>query len=294
MKVTIDENSGFCFGVKRAIEQAEKLLEERGKLFCLGDIVHNNAEMERLREHGLACVSREEIDKLKNQKILFRAHGEPPSSYKITEKNNNSLTDATCPIVSKLQERIKKAWAVLSKSEGQLVIFGNPDHPETIGLQGQTDGKAIVVTSPGNLSEIDPKRPVELFSQTTKNNEEFLELKNNIRKLMKDHFKDGELPLRVHNTICKQISGRIPLIRKFAASQEVIVFVGGRQSSNAKILFGHCKEVNPKSWFVSVPEEVTAKWFNDARSAGVCGATSTPQWLMKDVAEKIRELTRKL
>ena len=293
MKVTIDSGSGFCFGVKRAIEKAEEILENQEQLYCLGDIVHNKAEMERLGERGLISIDQVAVKNLKGKPVMFRAHGEPPASYTIAGDNNNSLTDATCPIVRKLQDRISKAWAEIKKSRGQLVIFGNPDHPETIGLQGQTGGKAIIVTDPANLQEIDSARPVELFSQTTKSTGDFLRLEKNIRKLMSNHFSKRELPLKVHNTICGQISSRTPRIREFAGNHDVIVFVGGRESSNAKVLFDHCKEVNPGSWFVSLPEEVSAEWFKDARSTGICGATSTPQWLMEKVAGKIRELTEK-
>ncbi len=291
MKVTIDPDSGFCFGVRRAVKKAQTLLEEGGKLYCIGDIVHNRAEIERLEGQGLVSVERRELGKIKGERLLFRAHGEPPASYRIARENNMSLNDATCPIVKKLQETIKKAREDTEKNNGQLVIFGNPDHPETIGLQGQADGKAIVVTNPDNLSEIDPERPVMLFSQTTKSTVDFMQLEKNIRELLRRHFDENKLPLKVHNTICGQISGRTPRIREFAEKHDVIVFVGGTRSSNAKVLFRHCKDANPRSRFVSAPGEVKAEWFTGARSAGVCGATSTPQWLMKKVAERIRELT---
>lgn len=293
MKVTIDPASGFCFGVKRAIEQAETLLDKGGRLYCLGDIVHNRAEMNRLQKRGLVSVGHEELVNLAGERLLFRAHGEPPASYRAIEKNSISLADATCPIVKKLQERITKAWQGIKKDNGQLVIFGNPDHPETIGLLGQTGGEAIVVTAPEDLSEIDPRRPVVLFSQTTKNSSDFSQLEKNISEMMGKYYREDELPLKVHNTICGQISGRIPRIRKFAAEHDVVVFVGGTQSSNARVLFGHCREVNPGSRFVTKPEEVQAEWFAGAGSAGVCGAASTPQWLMEKVADNIRMLTDK-
>ena len=290
MQVTIDPGSGFCFGVKRAIEQAESLLEEGRGLYCLGDIVHNTAEMERLRERGLTSVSREEIGRLKWSSVLFRAHGEPPSSYRLIRDKELTLTDATCPIVLKLQERIKKAWERQKGEGGQVVIFGNPGHPEITGLLGRTNGQAIIVSGPGDLSAIDPAKPVELFSQTTKDTDQFLQIEKIIRQMMSDHFTTGAVPLKVHNTICQQISGRRPQIREFAGQHDVIVFVGGAQSSNAKVLFGHCREVNPRSRFVTGPGELEAEWFEGARSAGVCGATSTPLWLMEKVAEKIREM----
>ncbi len=291
MDVTIDQGSGFCFGVRRAIEQAESLLENDSSLYCLGDIVHNKAEMERLAGRGLTSISKEQMGRLKKGNVLFRAHGEPPSSYRTTSEKGLQLTDATCPIVKKLQERVRKAWELQQREGGQVVIFGNPDHPETIGLMGHTGGGAIIVTDPSDLGKIDPQRPVDLFSQTTKNSDEYRKLEENIRQRMSEYFSVDKLPLKAHNTICRQISGRTPKIRRFAASHDVIVFVGGTHSSNAKVLFAHCLEVNSRSRFVSAPEELEAGWFKNARSAGVCGATSTPQWLMETVAEKIRSLT---
>ncbi len=291
MKVTIDTDSGFCFGVKRAIELAESSLEQNRDLYCLGDIVHNKAEIKRLSEKGLVTTDRKSFRNRKSGQILFRAHGEPPSSYDIIKKNKLSLIDATCPIVRKLQERIKKTWASLSECNGQLVIYGNPDHPEIIGLQGQAENHAIIVSDPSDISEIDPARPVELFSQTTKSTEEYRRLEKNIREKMQQHFSQDEMPLKVHKTICGQISRRTPLIRKFAGSHDVIVFAGGSQSSNARVLFGQCRDANPRSWFVSHPDEVEKEWLTGASTAGVCGATSTPLWLMEKVAERIRDLT---
>jgi 4-hydroxy-3-methylbut-2-en-1-yl diphosphate reductase len=289
MKITIDHDSGFCFGVKRAIEQAEAILEETGRLHCIGDIVHNIAEMERLKKKGLISVDHNRLNELSGEPVLFRAHGEPPSSYIISGRNKNELTDATCPIVKKLQVRIKKAWEALSETGGQLVIFGDPDHPETIGLQGQTGEKAIIISDPDNLKGINPRKPVEVFSQTTKSTEGFMQLEKNIGNFMKPFFTD-KIPLRVHNTICGQISKRMPRIREFAGSHDVIIFVSGRQSSNGKVLFSHCKEINQSSWFVSLPEEIRGEWFTGAASAGICGGTSTPRWLMEEVADKIKEL----
>ena len=293
MKVTIDPSSGFCFGVKRAIEQAESKLKETDELFCVGDIVHNKAEVERLGMQGLTSISPEELKNLKKADVLFRAHGEPPSSYRIINGKNVSLTDATCPIVKKLQERIKKAWEEQKERRGQIVIFGNPTHPETKGLVGQTDGEAIVVTSPGDLEKVDSTRPVELFSQTTKGPAEYRRLSGNIRGNMKKHFGEEDLPLKVHNTICAQISGRTPRIRKFAGQHDIIIFVGGAESSNARVLFRHCREVNPRSRFITGPDEIESEWFTGLESAGICGATSTPHWLMEKVAKKITEITYK-
>ncbi len=291
MDVTIDPSSGFCFGVRRAIEQAEDLLDREGKLFCLGDLVHNKSEMERLERRGLTSIDHSAMKKLREAPLLFRAHGEPPSSYELAGKNSITLTDATCPIVKKLQERVRKAWMEMKESGGQVVIFGNPVHPETIGLRGQTGGEAIVVSAAGDLDAVDPSLPVALFSQTTKNPVEYKQIAGELRKRMKQHLASGEVPMKVYNTICGQISGRTPRIREFAASHDVIVFVGGSQSSNAKVLFGQCREVNPGSWFVTGAGEVAGEWFEGAGSAGVCGATSTPRWLMEEVAEKIRQLT---
>lgn len=293
IKITVDQDSGFCFGVKRAIEMAETQLEKHDKLYCLGDIVHNTSEIRRLSEKGLITAGSPDLKKLRSGRVLFRAHGEPPSSYTTIKENSLELTDATCPIVKKLQEKVKKAWDYVSDVNGQLVIYGNPDHPEIIGLQGQTGDSAIIVSDPGELSAIDPSKPVELFSQTTKSPAGYNRLEQNLRTLMKKH-SCHDIPLRVHNTICGQISRRLPLIREFAGSHDVIIFVGGNQSSNAKVLFGHCKEVNPNSRFISLPEEVEKEWFWNASTAGVCGATSTPQWLMEKVAERIAGLTEKM
>ncbi|TVR72734.1 MAG: 4-hydroxy-3-methylbut-2-enyl diphosphate reductase [Marinilabiliales bacterium] len=293
MVVTIDPSSGFCFGVRRAIEQAEDLLDREGKLYCLGDLVHNKAEMQRLERRGLTSIDHSAMEKLREAPLLFRAHGEPPSSYDLTGRNRLSLTDATCPIVKKLQEKVRKAWMEMKEKGGQLVIFGNPGHPETIGLLGHTEGGAVIVQEAGNIEAVNPAQPVTLFSQTTRNPDEYRRLAGNIEAKMKEHFPGGNVPLKVHNTICGQISGRTPRIRKFAASRDVIVFVGGSQSSNAKVLFGQCREVNPRSWFVTGASEIKPEWFEDAGSAGVCGATSTPRWLMEEAAERIRELTAK-
>jgi 4-hydroxy-3-methylbut-2-en-1-yl diphosphate reductase len=288
--VTIDPGSGFCFGVRRAIQKAEALLDGNEKLYCLGDIVHNQAEMKRLAGRGLVSTDREGLEKLTSGHVLFRAHGEPPSSYQKVAGKNVTLTDATCPIVQKLQEKVKRTWESLRDVNGQLVILGNPGHPEIVGLQGQTGGNAIIISDPASISAVDPGRPVGLFAQTTKNTEEFLLLADNIRDAMKPHFPAGKIPLEIHNTICRQVSRRIPVIKEFARSHDVIVFVGGRQSSNGKILFSHCLEANPASHFVSLSSEVEKEWLRNASTAGVCGATSTPAWLMEEVAEKIREL----
>ena len=293
IKVTIDPGSGFCFGVKRAVEQAESLLKEGRELYCLGDIVHNTAETERLRERGLKSVTREEIMKLNGVSVLFRAHGEPPSSYRLAGDNDLTLTDATCPVVKKLQERIKKAWSEIKKQGGQVVIFGNPGHPETIGLQGIINGEAVIVTGPGDLSAINPEKPVELFSQTTKDTEQFLQVGKIIRQMMIPHFPAGAVPLKVHNTICGQVSGRAPRLKEFAKQHDVVIFVGGASSSNSKVLFSNCLDANPRSRFVTGPGELKAEWFNGALSAGVSGATSTPRWLIDQVAEKIKQLTKK-
>lgn len=292
MEVTIDPGSGFCFGVRRAVEQAEKHLERTGRLHSLGDIVHNRAETDRLRGKGLISIDHEGLGMLRGEHILFRAHGEPPSSYEVAGKNNLTLTDATCPIVKKLQQRVKKAMEETRKGGGQVVIYGTPGHPETNGLQGQANGEALVVSEPSNLAGINPKRPVVLFSQTTKSTEGFRLLAENIREMMREHHGDGNIPLKVHNTICRQISGRVPLIREFAGRHDVVVFVGGEKSSNAKVLFSHCREVNPRSHFVTGPEDLDEAWFTNAPTAGVSGATSTPLWLMEKVAARIRELTK--
>lgn len=284
MIVEIDQKSGFCFGVLKAIEKAEETLNEGGILYSLGYIVHNEQEVERLQHIGLKTITHEEFFKLKNCRVLIRAHGEPPSTYEYASRNNITLIDATCPVVLKLQQRVKKAGEAMQNEGGQLVIFGHQGHAEVTGLAGQTNNQAIVIDNPDDLGKIDLSKPIEIFSQTTKSVADFKKLTETIRNQSKENRVEA------HDTICRQVSNRVPHLHEFASKYETIVFVGGKQSSNAKVLFDVCKKQNERTYFVSSAEELKIEWFNGINTVGICGATSTPQWLMKLIADKIREL----
>ena len=286
MKVTIDPTSGFCFGVDLTIEAAETKLGREGTLYSLGEIVHNKEEMDRLRGKGLEIIDYEKLNSVKEVKVLIRAHGEPPSTYETAKRNNIELIDTTCPIVKKLQQRIHEAYLEMKKQNGQIVVFGKKDHPEVIGLMGQTDNTAILIGGMGDLDRIDFEKPIRLFSQTTKSTEIYLQIVDGIKK-RSDNFAKGGDYFIPKNTICKQVSGRVPSLKKFCGDNEVIVFVSGRNSSNGKYLFGICKSANPKSYHISSPSEVDVKWFEGALKVGISGATSTPKWLMEKVADQI-------
>nr|WP_321454102.1 4-hydroxy-3-methylbut-2-enyl diphosphate reductase [uncultured Carboxylicivirga sp.] len=286
VKVEIDSNSGFCFGVSKAISSVDRLLSEGSSVYCVGDIVHNDAEAQRLRQLGMKIISYNDIDRMKQGTVLFRAHGEPPASYKLVKSSQLNLQDETCPVVLKLQQRIRKAYQQIIKINGQIVIFGKRKHAEVIGLEGQCDGNAIVIENADDINLIDFNRPIEVFAQTTKDPDHLKAIVELIQQ------RAGE-EVVWHNTTCKQVTGRVPKIKIFARQHRVIVFVGGKKSSNAKVLFAACKEVNPDSYFVSDASEVKSEWFDgDIDSVGVCGATSTPLWQMEDVAEKINVVVR--
>ena len=256
MVVEVDERSGFCFGVKNAVEIAEEALYRGEKVFSLGPIVHNDIEVERLSVLGLESVDHEEFKKLKNCKVLIRAHGEPPETYEIAGKNNITIIEATCPIVKRLQSRIKKTWIKAKEQGSQVVIFGKAGHAEVVGLLGQTDNEAVLVNGIEDLYKIDFTRDVHLFSQTTMSVREYSDLAESIIRKMKDHgIHDAEIHLHKNNTICGQISNRQPRLKAFSKKHDVIVFVSGRESSNGKMLFDVCKNENPNTWFVSSPEK---------------------------------------
>ncbi|WP_114748624.1 4-hydroxy-3-methylbut-2-enyl diphosphate reductase [Pleomorphovibrio marinus] len=275
LRVDIDNNSGFCFGVVYAIEMAEEILDETGNLYCLGDIVHNDEEVKRLTSKGLIIIDHEELGKLKDEKVLIRAHGEPPSTYELAIKNNLTLIDASCPVVLKLQNRIKNSF----DKEEKIYIYGKHGHAEVIGLLGQTQNKAVVFQ---DISELDiPSLPKEitLYSQTTKSTDKFYEIN--------EVLKENGITINTNDTICRQVSNRDKELRDFAAKFDHIVFVSGTKSSNGKVLYNVCKEKNPQTYFVSNPEEVNPNWFGENQSVGVCGATSTPMWLMEQVRERL-------
>jgi 4-hydroxy-3-methylbut-2-enyl diphosphate reductase len=287
MVVDIDKNSGFCFGVRNAVEIAEKALLNGETVYSLGPIVHNDKEVERLSSMGLVSIDHQRFKSLKDCKVLIRAHGEPPETYETAIKNNITIIEATCPIVKKLQSRIRDTWIDLRKVNGQVVVFGKPGHAEVIGLLGQTNNEAVLISGPDDLERIDLARPVALYSQTTMELKDFKKIRELIFKGMKKKgIIDPATGLMVHNTVCGQVSNREPHLKVFASKHDTIVFVSGRESSNGRMLYEVCKSVNPDTHFVSSPEEVDPSWFSGKNSVGICGATSTPKWLL----EKIRDL----
>ena len=283
MTIDIDPNSGFCFGVVRAISTAEKELSSGSSLYCLGDIVHNEQEVARLTHKGLTTISHSDMSSLGGRKVLLRAHGEPPSTYRLATQHNIEIVDATCPVVLRLQQKIKTAY--LAHPEAQIVIYGKHGHAEVIGLEGQTNGNAIVVENIGEIDNIDLARPIILFSQTTKSIDGLTALVAAI----KNEINNG-VHFEYHDTICRQVANRIPNIRLFANRYDVVLFVSGAKSSNGKVLLHECSEVNPHTYHVSSPEDISLKWFGDAHSVGICGATSTPKWLMEQVRDRVIEM----
>ena len=280
--VEIDEKSGFCFGVVTAIRKAETELASSGALYCLGDIVHNSNEVERLQAKGLTTITHEDLERLRGVKVLLRAHGEPPSTYATALRNDIEIIDATCPVVLKLQQRIKEAYA---ERKPQIVIYGQVGHAEVNGLVGQTEGTAIVVEGLNDLDRIDYTRDIYLYSQTTKSPEGFNEIIEEIKGRLQ-----GNAKLMSYDTICRQVAGRVEHLREFASPHEVIIFVAGAKSSNGKILFEHCREVNQSSHLVADETELQTEWILNASSIGICGATSTPRRLMEQVREKVYDI----
>lgn len=295
MQVTIDKNSGYCFGVEFAIKMAEDEMENSDRLYCLGDIVHNDMEVKRLREKGLVVIDRDQLQNLSDCKVLIRAHGEPPETYKTAIENNIELIDASCPVVLKLQHRVKTAFDKMERENGQIVIYGKKGHAEVIGLTGQTLEKAIVVMEDSDLDKIDYQRPVTLFSQTTKSTKGFYDLSEKIESRIKDTKGElEELDFNANDSICRQVSNREPQLQKFAKENDVILFVSGKKSSNGKALYQVCLAENPRSYFIENETEVDPEWFRPEDSVGVCGATSTPMWLMEQVKNHLESLSENL
>lgn len=292
MKVTIDPDAGFCFGVEKAIRKAEKELSDNRELLCLGELVHNPLEMNRLRDLGLETANQQEFYLAKNRKILFRAHGEPPESYQAASRLNIEVVDATCPIVLKLQKDIHMACREMKERNGQVVLFGKESHPEVKGLTGHAGGEVILVSSPKDIKKVDCSRPVSLFSQTTADPMVYESIALVIGKKMSGSFPDANLPLNIHHSICKRVSRRVPTLQGFAKTHDVIIFAGSRTSSNSQLLFDACARNNPRSYFVESAEEIRPEWFNDAASAGISGATSTPDWLLNQIEKAVYELAR--
>ena len=288
MIVSIDNNSGFCFGVTSAIEKAEEELA-KGQLFCLGDIVHNGQEVKRLELLGLETIDYDDLRTLHNIRVLLRAHGEPPSTYHIARNNGIEIIDATCPVVKKLQERIRKTY--LEHRDAQIVIYGKAGHAEVIGLQGQTNNTAIIIESEKDLDKIEFNRDIYLFSQTTMSVEGFAALQEAIKSQITNH--KSQIVLQAHNTICRNVANRVEKLKAFAAEQDLVLFVGGRKSSNAKVLFEHCREANPNTFFIENAADLQENLspitsnLSPSTKVGICGATSTPQWLMQEVADSL-------
>lgn len=290
MLIETDIHSGFCFGVRNAVDIAQKALLKGEKVFSLGPIVHNDKEVERLSSLGLVSIDHEQFSGLRDCKVLIRAHGEPPETYRIAEQNNIEIIEATCPIVKRLQSRIRQTWDKTREGNGQVVIYGKQGHAEVIGLQGQIGNEGILVSGPGDIEKIDISRPVYIFAQTTMSLKDYLGFCDKIRERMISEGIDPDTRLKVHRTICGQVSSREPQLRAFAEKHDVIIFVSGKESSNGKMLFTVCKSVNPDTHFVSSPGEIDIQWFEGKRSTGICGATSTPKWLIEKTEEHIRNL----
>ena len=268
---------------------AEDELKETDSLYCLGDIVHNAMEVARLNKLGLVIIDHDELKKIKNTKVLIRAHGEPPETYQIALENNIELIDASCPVVLKLQNRVNKDFRKMEDAGGQLVIYGKKGHAEVVGLTGQTNNKAIVVMEDEDLAKIDYTKPITLYSQTTKSTAGFYNLKNEIEKKVEAVNNETTL-FKANDSICRQVSNREPSLRKFAAENDVILFVSGKKSSNGKALHAVCKAINDRSYFIENSDDLQLGWFNTQDKVGICGATSTPNWLMEQVRESLEEM----
>jgi 4-hydroxy-3-methylbut-2-en-1-yl diphosphate reductase len=288
MNVEIDPHAGFCFGVRKAVQSAEQILAAEGTLYCLGDLVHNEEELHRLTSLGLKTIDRGQFEQLRNCRVLIRAHGEPPETYETARRNNIELIDATCPVVLKLQEKIRKSYREVNEEEGQLVIFGKKDHAEVQGLDGQTGYQAIVIEKPEDLDKIDYNRPVQMFAQTTMNDQEYKAVMNEI-SLRMERAGGGTEKFRCTRSICQQVSGRISKIREFCLGFDVILFVSSPKSSNGRILFEECKRVREESYFIEGPDAIQNSWFRPDSRVGITGATSTPVWLMEKVARRVNE-----
>jgi len=290
MIVTIDPKAGFCFGVVKTIQIAEDELKKREKLYCLGDIVHNKMEVDRLKKLGMLFIDHEEFKKLRNTIVLIRSHGEPPETYDIAKKNNIQLIDGTCPVVKKLQSRIRTQFEKDQESDGQIVIFGKENHPEVIGLTGQTKNSATIITGENDLEKIDYTKPVQIFAQTTQSISRFRNITKKIAKKYKKNKKHTNTKPVVNDTICRQVSNREPVLVEFAKKHDLILFVSGKHSSNGQFLFEVCQSVNPRTYKISSPEEIQTTWFNGINSVGISGATSTPGWLLENVSDVIKKI----
>jgi len=285
MKVSIDPGSGFCFGVNLAIQYAEAELESGNPVYCLGEMVHNKVQMDQLKAKGLKIITHADLPDLKGQKIMVRAHGEPPETFKMLKDLGITILDATCPIVTKLQKNINDSFTSGQALDSQIVIYGKPGHAEVAGLNGNANNTAIIVSSSTDFGKIDFSKPVRLFSQTTMDAEGYVLIGDAIQQLM---LQVGNTDLVIKKSVCMQVSGRAPALRSFAAEHDAIIFVGGSNSANGAYLFSVCKSINERSFYISNTEDIDHKWFEDSKSVGVTGATSTPGWLIEQVAEFIK------
>jgi len=289
IQVEIDPYAGFCFGVTRVVNKAEEIIRQYGRLYCLGEIVHNQKEIERLEGIGLQTITNDEFLKLSNCRVLIRAHGEPPETYEHAGKNNIELIDGTCPIVLRLQSRIKKDFADQNGSGAQIIIFGKKDHAEVRGLAGQTNYQTVIMESEDDLEKIDFSRPVHLYAQTTMSPDKYRHLKECIVIRAEDAGMEPS-SIKCTQSICGQVSGRVPKLKAFCTSHDLILFVSYIQSSNGKLLFAQCMSVNENSWFVSHTNEIKPEWFTNVRHVGITGATSTPRWLLEEFEAYIAAL----
>ncbi len=294
MEVLIDDKAGYCFGVVKAIGAAEEVLKNEGGLYCLGDIVHNSAEVERLKNLGLEVIDHEMLEGLRGKKVLIRAHGEPPETYRRAERLDIKLVDATCPIVLALQQRIRKGYDEMRPVGGQIVIFGKPGHAEVVGLTGQTDGTALIVSSPDDIDAIDVNRPIRLYSQTTKSREEYQRLIENINERLRQSrnqaIKQSSNHFIAYDTVCNRVANRARDLEGFARSVDVLLFVAGSNSSNGHYLYEYCRKVQPKTYLIGGPDDVQPQWLEEINSIGISGATSTPRWLMEEVKKTLYDL----
>lgn len=282
INVEIDEHSGFCFGVTTAIRKAEEELQKGAPLYCLGDIVHNGMECDRLRELGLIAIDHEQFKRLRDVRVLLRAHGEPPETYALAREHNIELIDATCPVVLNIQKRIKHEYTTSTDAAKQIIIYGQKGHAEVLGLVGQTEGNAIVIESIGEIDRIDFTRDIYLYSQTTKSLDEFRLIVETIKQRI-----TPDVTFEYYDTICRQVSNRLDNIRRFALSHDLILFVCGKKSSNGKVLYQECLKANPNSYHIEGSHEIDFSLIRDGQSIGICGATSTPKWLMEQCKQAI-------
>ncbi|MBR6129756.1 MAG: 4-hydroxy-3-methylbut-2-enyl diphosphate reductase [Bacteroidaceae bacterium] len=285
MKIEIDQGSGFCFGVTRAIGKAEEELAKEERLYCLGDIVHNGKECDRLQQMGLVTINHDQMRNIHDAKVLLRAHGEPPSTYALARQHSINLIDATCPVVLHLQERIKKEYDADTEHKKQIVIFGKNGHAEVLGLVGQTEETAIIIESADDARKLDFNRDICLYSQTTKPLDEFRKIVDYVQQ----HISP-EATFTYYDTICRQVANRMPNIRSFALRHDAVLFVCGKKSSNGRVLFNECREANPRSYMIDTASEIDVRWLQGCESIGICGATSTPKWLMEECKVRVEEL----